>query len=190
MATPHLHATAASEGCRQCHSTSRPSVYWFHSYYNNTLTLLLPHQKWIHPCPLPQRAHLPLISGQAWEHESASSVVRIPSILPAGANTQVHESHANVNIVCYPIRKIKHVNLCLIAPRSAVWTFSDLSSIRQMEHWDNLKSLYSQQTGGWKTSEQYRSESKAPTSPKHWNLIHLFFFFFTLSNPWGLINYK
>lgn len=187
MTTPHLHAMAASEGCRQCHSTSRPSVYWFHSYDN--ITVLLPHQKWIHPCPPPQRPHLHLISGRAWEHESASFVAHSPSIMPAGANAQVHESQANVNIVCYPIRKIKHVNLCLIAPRSAVWTFSDLSSIRQMEHWDTLKSLYSQWTGGERLQNSADQNPSAHTLPKHWNLIHLFLFF-TLSNPWGLINHE
>lgn len=155
MTAPHLHIRGAV-------SSTAQAVHLCTDFPAMTTTpwLLLPHQKWIHPCPPPQRPHLPLKSGWAWEHESASSVACSPSIQPAGANTQAHESHANVNIVCYPIRKIKHVNLCLIAPRSAVWTFGDLSSIRQMEHWDTLKSLYSPQIGGWKISEPCRSVSE------------------------------
>lgn len=185
MATPYLRAMAASETCCQCHSASRPSAYWFHGYDNTAVTALLPHQKWIHPCPPPRRPRLRLIFGRAWEHDSASSVACSPSIQPAGANAQVHESHTNVNIVCYPIRKIKHVNLCLIAPRSAVWTFRDLRSIRQMEHWDTLKSLYSQRPGGWKPSEQYGSESKSSHFTKTLESDSSFFFSLSLCQTLG-----
>lgn len=135
---------------------------------------LLPHQKRIHPCPPPQRPHPPLRSGRVREHEPVFAVAHSLSIQPVGANTRGHESPTNVNIVCYPIRKIKHVNLCLIDSRSAVWTFCDLGTIRQMEHQDALKSPYSPLGFRDFTSAQIRIQGLPP----QWNGgIRLILFF-------------
>lgn len=43
-----------------------------------------------------------------------------------------------------------------------------------MEHWDTLKSLYSQQTGGGRLQNSADQNPSTHTLQKHWNLIHLF----------------
>lgn len=126
--------------------------YWTMKVKNTCI----PHQRQIHPRPPPQRCR-PLRCQGMWqqpEQMRASSSEWSPSKTPGGTQRRNGRKpsmnhKANVNIVCYPIREIKHVNLSFNC-----WVFCCLNSAwlraapRQMELQCASKSSNSQWAEG------------------------------------------